>query len=86
MIIEFYFEEPFDLPSVMYDLPKIVMEAADMYALGCISLSQLTEIVEENVPCNCSEADFLRCVLDYAEDYYAEYERQMNMVDSFYGC
>lgn len=68
-------------PEVM---PQNVKEAAEMFALGSIALSQLAEQVETSVK-PMYEIGLLQWALEYAEAYYAEYERQMNVASNLYG-
>ena len=54
------------------NLPDSVREAAEMYALGCISLTQVAEEVEK-FPLS-KQALMMSRAMIHAELYYREYE------------
>ena len=58
------------------NLPDSVREAAEMYALGCISLTQVAEEVEK-FPLS-KQALMMSRAMIHAELYYREYEEWCN--------
>lgn len=56
------------------ELPKNVREAADLYLIGSISLSQLAEIIENLNDCTPYEQDKIMIVaLQWVESEYGKY-------------
>lgn len=62
------------------NLPESVKTASEMYALGCISLTQVAEEVE-NFPL-AEQALMMSRAMIHAELYYREYEEWMAHMNS----
>jgi predicted hydrolase (HD superfamily) len=60
--------------SILMDY-KPIKDVSEMYALGCISLTQVAEVVEK-YPL-VQQTSLMETAMKYAKEYYEDYEKWM---------